>query len=80
MQSQALRTGAQLKRQRATTEIQEIPPKYKKINFYCEGGEAQMFREVVGSPSLEILKTQQDIVLCSLLKLTLLLKQGAWIR
>lgn len=56
MQSQALHTGAQLKRQRAKTEIQEIPIKHKKMNFYCEGGQAQMFREVVGSPSLEILK------------------------
>jgi len=52
-------------RQWAQTDTQEVPCEHQETLFYCEGDQAlaQVAREVVKSPSLEIFKGHLDTVL-----------------
>lgn len=58
----------QLKGQWAQAETQGVPPEHKE-ELYCEGELYwnRLLREVVGSSTLEILKTQLDAFLYNLL-------------
>ena len=73
---QALFSAAQRpdKGQRAQTEAEEAPAEHEEELLPSEGDGAlaQFAREVVESPSLEIFQTRLDVVLCSLLWVTLL--------
>ena len=64
---QALFSSAQRqdKGQWAQTEAEEVSSEHEKEVLHFEGDGA--LEEVVDSPSLEILKTRLDKVLCSLL-------------
>lgn len=56
----------------------EISAEYEEKFFYCVGARAleQLPKEVVESPSLEMFKTHQDMILCNLSWMNLLEQEG----